>query len=285
MPGPYFTELTNRTLIHISGEETGEFLQGLVTCEVATLKPGQIAFGALLTPQGKILFDFFVIASTNGYIIDVDKSVADDLARRLTFYRLRRKIEIKPMDKRTHIFAVWGNGTDAGKVVADGIVAPDPRLAALGSRAYIRRAPEGAETRPLKDWHAHRVAHSMPEGGLDYAFGDVFPHEALMDQFRGVDFTKGCYVGQEVVSRMQHRGTARKRLIRVTSDKPLPGSGTELLCSGKACGVMAGSDGTTGLAMVRLDRVKGDTPQRMALAGSLPVTLSIPEWCSFDWPK
>ena len=278
------TELTGRKLLRVSGEDAPRFLHGLVTCDVEHLQPGEIAFGALLSPQGKILFDFFIVRSVNGFIIDTDASMAEDLAKRLNFYKLRAKVDITSMDERAHAFAIWGTGA-ADKAVADGVVASDPRLMEMGARAYIRRAPPDTGEAPLAAWHRHRIELGMPEGGLDFVFGNAFPHEALMDQFKGVDFAKGCYVGQEVVSRMQHRGTARKRLIKVTSETALPESGTEILVGGTACGALASTAGKAGLAMVRLDRAAAHATGTPAYAGTTEVTLSIQPWAGFDWPE
>ncbi|MGB7287637.1 MAG: folate-binding protein [Salaquimonas sp.] len=284
MSDPAFTELTNRALLNVTGEGAADFLQGIVTCEVAKLVPGEIAFGALLSPQGKILFDFFVVASTKGFIFDVEKSMAGDLAKRLAFYRLRAKIDIEPMDERTHVFSIWGANINPKSLLADGVICKDPRLAEMGYRAYIRRAPDGVDIKSMKQWNDHRIDQGMPEGGLDFSFGDAFPHEALMDQFKGIDFAKGCYVGQEVVSRMQHRGTARKRLIKVSASASLPNNGTEILSNGKACGSLTSNNGKTGIAMIRIDKVEGAGPLRTALAGSMQVELSIQDWCNFTWP-
>lgn len=277
-----FTELTTRALVRVSGDDAAKFLHGLVTCDVTHLKPGEATFGALLSPQGKILFDFFIIASTNGFILDVDKSMSEDFIRRLIFYRLRAKITIEPMDERAHVFAIWGK--NAEPPLADGVICADPRLNTMGYRAYIRRQPEGSKAKSLKDWHKHRIALGMPEGGLDYAFGAAFPHECLMDQFKGVDFTKGCYVGQEVVSRMQHRGTARKQIIHISAEGDLPSQGSEVLSNNKSCGEITSIAGKQGLAMVRLDRVEGIGATRSGIAGSTTIKLKIPNWCRFGWP-
>lgn len=280
-----FCKLTDRALLLISGDDAGKFLQGIVTCNVETLEVGQTSFGALLSPQGKILFDFFIIRSTNSLIIDVDASVAEGLVQRLTFYRLRAAVDIAPMDERTHVFAVFGGDGDPTRIVADGIVVTDPRLPAMGARAYIRRAPENAKLVSLDEWQQHRIRLGMPAGGIDYAFGDAFPHEAMMDQFEGVDFAKGCYVGQEVVSRMQHRGTARKRLIQVTCKGDLPIHGTDILADGKSCGNITGTAGTVGIANIRLDRAaKAIRSGGRFLAGTEPVDLKIQDWCNFTWP-
>ncbi|MCB1456886.1 MAG: folate-binding protein, partial [Nitratireductor sp.] len=124
------------------------------------------------------------------------------------------------------------------------------------------------------------------QGGQDYVYGDVFPHEVLMDQFGGVDFAKGCYVGQEVVSRMQHRGTARNRIIKVSADVPLPSFNTDILAGGKPAGTMGSSSGTHGLAMLRLDRIaRAMAKGEMVTAGSLAIKPEIQEWAKFTWPQ
>ncbi len=278
-----FTELDNRALLRISGGDATTFLQGLVTCDVGSLKTGEINFGALLSPQGKILFDFFIIAMAEGYMVDIDRSMATDFTKRLMFYRLRANVDIQPMDQRTNVFAIWGDNINAERIVADGIFMPDPRLTMMGMRGYLRRAPEGCNIRPIDDWNRFRISLGMPQGGHDFAFGNAFPHEALMDQFKGVDFKKGCYVGQEVVSRMQHRSSARKRLIQLLATSPLPEKSTEILCEGKTCGEITSTAGTFGMGMVRIDKPVGTGQDRIALAATTPVTLHIPDWCNFSW--
>ena len=241
-----FARLTTRALIRVGGEDAAKFLQALITCDVDHLAPGQAHFGALLTPQGKILFDFFVVRSEDGFLVDVDARMRDDLVKRLNFYKLRAKVEIAPAGEAMQVFAVWDGEAQGG-----GIAFPDPRLSEMGTRFYGEAAPQGEEA----DYDAHRLVLGMPEGGVDYAYGDTFPHEALMDQFDGVDFAKGCYVGQEVVSRMQHRGTARRRIVIVTADGALPPEGSDLLADGKPAGRLGTVSGRTGLALVRIDRV------------------------------
>jgi len=280
-----YCELTDRALVRIGGPEAAPFLNGLVTCEIEKMEVGALAFGALLSPQGKILFDFFILRSTQGFVLDVDQSMADDLIRRLMFYRLRAKVEIEPMDQRTSVFGIWGDVTSLPDIEADGVVAVDPRYDGMGWRGYLRRAPSGLTHSSLKAWNARRIAAGMPSGGIDFSFGGAFPHEALMDQMGGVDFKKGCYVGQEVVSRMQHRSTARKRLVMVSSTQALPESGSPILADGRTCGELASRTGKHGLAMVRIDKA-GEAIARgePILAGSTPVNLSIAKWCNFSWP-
>jgi folate-binding protein YgfZ len=282
----HFCKLEDRALVRVGGPDAATFLNGLITCEIGELKTGDLTFGALLSPQGKILFDFFILCSTQSFIIDVEKSMADDLIHRLTFYRLRAKVEIAPMDKRTNVYAIWGYDDALSSIEADGVIAPDPRLAAMGWRGYLRRAPKGPIESNMAAWNGLRIARGMPSGGHDFAFGDAFPHEALMDQFGGVDFKKGCFIGQEVVSRMQHRSTARKRFVKAASTSALPDRGSEIMAGGKSCGILTSVDGQSGLALVRIDRVAQALAEGLTLlAGTVGITLAIADWCRFTWPK
>jgi len=198
----------------------------------------------LLSPQGKILFDFFVVRDRDGFLIDVAKDQAAGLVKRLSMYKLRAKVAIAEAPG-AQVEARWPS--QAGSVT-------DPRHRKLGGRR-ITQSPVAFDPGSFETYHAHRIALGVPEGGKDYAFGDTFPHEALFDQLNGVSFTKGCYVGQEIVARMEHRGTARKRIVRVTGEGALPTAGTEVLAGDVAIGVMGSRAGQHGLALLRLDRV------------------------------
>jgi folate-binding protein YgfZ len=277
MTDVFTSPLADRSLVRIGGDDAPNFLQNLVTCNVERLEPGDGAFGALLTPQGKILFDFFLLRTEGGYLADIASKMAEDFARRLAFYRLRAKVTVEP-EKGLGVHAVWGG--EAPQVA--GLHIADPRLPQMGYRVYATAAPE----LPHGDYATHRIALGMPQGDEDYAYGDTFPHEALMDQFGGVDFTKGCYVGQEVVSRMQHRGTARNRVVMVSANGQLPPQGTQLSADGKPCGTMGSSAGTQGLAMLRLDRVSEALASGAGVfAADVPVTVTIQPWAKFGWPQ
>lgn len=281
----HFTELTDRKLLHVSGSDAVRFLHGIMTCNVETLDTGDAAFGALLSPQGKILFDFFIYRSSKSLIIDIDREQADAFVTRLQFYRLRADVSIEALKDTVGCFAVHGSMEERPPAL-NGIVYADPRLAKMGMRAYLETLPNGLAPKSLDVWHRLRIELGMPAGGIDYEFGDAFPHEALMDQFRGVDFTKGCYVGQEVVSRMQHRGTARKRLVKVSAETDLPDSGTAIMAGEKACGSITSVSGCKGIAMVRLDRAaKAMQDGEQLASGDVSVSLSIPDWCQFGWPE
>ena len=224
--------LSDRACLTVGGEGATEFLQNLVTCNVERLSPGEATFGALLTPQGKILFDFLIVRRDDGFLIDVAAERRADLMRRLLFYRLRAPVTIEESDA---IVTVRSDGTGVA----------DPRDGALGHRQWGAQdaAPAADGT---ADWHARRIERGIPECDRDYAPETTFPHEALMDRF-ALAFDKGCYVGQEVVSRMQHRGTARSRFVAVEGDA-FPAMGTPLTRDGRRVGVMGASARQRGLA-------------------------------------
>ncbi|GIL03207.1 MAG: folate-binding protein [Alphaproteobacteria bacterium] len=269
--------LDDRALARVGGEDAATFLQGLVTCDVERLGSGGAAFGALLSPQGKIQFDFFVTRLGDGFLFDVARPMRDDFIRRLNFYKLRAKVATAAEDGLA-IHAAWGGPCEA----AGGIAIADPRLAEMGTRVYSARAPQGE----AGDYEVHRISLGMPEGGKDFVYGDCFPHEALMDQFGGVDFAKGCYVGQEVVSRMQHRGTARTRIVMVEAEASLPAFNTDILAGGRPAGTMGSSAGRLGLARLRLDRVsEALAAGALVTAGSLVVTVRLQPWVRFGWPR
>jgi tRNA-modifying protein YgfZ len=269
--------LNDRALVRIGGADAETFLQGLFTCDLEDLEPGHAAFGALLTPQGKILFDFFLIRMADGYLADVASSIAADFVRRLNFYRLRARVEFS-MVENTTVLACWQKRpeTDGALCVAD------PRMAEMGWRLYGDAAPDCA----AGDYLAHRVSLGMPSGGEDYAYGDTFPHEALMDQFRGVDFSKGCFVGQEVVSRMQHRGTARKRVVMASAETKLPAPGTEIRAGSTVLGQLGSVSQNHGLALVRLDRAAREIASGNAVrAGEIVLKLGLQSFVNYDWPQ
>ena len=272
--------LADRSVVTVSGEEAGPFLQGILTCNVETLPEGEARLGALLSPQGKILFDFLVSKSEGGFRLDTAAGRVTDLVKRLTLYKLRAKVQLAA-DPAQGVAAAW----DGAETAADLAPVRDGRLDALGERLYFAVGAFSADA-TQDDYHTHRIGLSVPEGGRDFAFGDAFPHEALMDQLGGVDFRKGCYVGQEVVSRMQHRGTARTRIVPlVFSDDAAPEPGTEVSAGQKSLGVTGSASGGRALAMLRLDRL-GDAlaagePVR---AGGMIAGVERPAFATFAFP-
>lgn len=276
-----FALLEDRALILVSGPEAEHFLQNILTVDLETLKPGEAKPGALLTPQGKILFDFLISrAGADTFRIECRADMAGDFQRRLMLYKLRAKAEITKQDQSV-VTVRWQDDSTPSETDSTSVI--DTRFPSGSVRrdygaAFAQGDPEA--------WHAFRVASGIAESGLDYQLGDAFPHDVLLDQTGGVGFRKGCYVGQEVVSRMQHRGTARRRVLIASADQPLPAAGTDLTVNGRSVGTLGSTFGTTGLAIARIDRVKTalDDGQTI-LAGDVPVQLAIPAWAGFTFPQ
>jgi hypothetical protein len=275
--------LTHRSLLEIGGEERVSFLQGLVTNDVEALGRGEACFAALLSPQGKILFDFFAIDTGEAILLDCAAAEAPNLLKRLNFYKLRAKIALGDVSDRWRVAAAWGEGAGEMLTAGTSIAFEDPRVPALGFRGLIEEGKGANFPAVPVAYEEMRVAAAVPEGGKDYAYGDAFPHEACFDLLHGVSFTKGCYVGQEVVSRMQHRGTARTRVLAVSAEAPLPAGGAEILADGFAVGRLGSVAGTRGIALARLDRVGEALAKGQPLsAGGVAVTLSVPSWASYS---
>jgi folate-binding protein YgfZ len=286
--------LSDRGVVRVVGDEARAFLDRLVTSSVEGLQPAAARFAALLTPQGKIIVDFIVTEATEddggGFYIDVPRALAPELTKRLTFYKLRAKVTIEDLSDRLGVMAIWGDDT---KTTEHGLCYPDPRLPALGLRAILppetaaeAAADLGATLVPDDEsYDAHRIALGVPRGGHDFIYGDVFPHETDMDQLGGVDFTKGCFIGQEVVSRMEHRGTARTRIvpIRYADASPLPG--LPVVAGEKNVGALGSTAKGRGLALLRLDRVGDAMTQGTPIsAGGVEIWLEKPSWARFRFP-
>ena len=275
-------ELSGRAALRVRGEGARAFLQGLITNDLDKTAAGEAIHAGLLSPQGKILFDFFVVPDGADFLLDCRKETASALRQRLLFYRLRAKIDIEEAGLK--VAAAWGGATPVAPSGSHHF--SDPRLSALGYRILLPREAElqslGCRVAEEADYHAHRIELGVPEGGLDYAYGDTFPHEAVLDQLKGVDFRKGCFVGQEVVSRMEHRGTARTRIVGVSGDSPLPDRGTPVTAGALEIGTMGSASGNLGLAMVRLDRAENATRRgEPLLAAGTRISLRIPAWARF----
>jgi folate-binding protein YgfZ len=274
--------LPDRGVISVTGPDAEKLLQGVVTNDMDLLGSQPAIHAGLLTPQGKILFDFLVMKADGGFLLDVARDKAADLVKRLSLYKLRANVEIRDASSELVVFAMWG-GNPTSNTRPD---VTDPRLAELGIRFIAladavkdHEAASNGESVPPADYHAHRISLGVPEGGKDYAFGDAFPHEALFDQLHGVSFDKGCYVGQEVVSRMEHRGTARKRVVPVVAEAPLPAMGTEITAGDQLIGTLGSSAGNRGLALLRLDRAaEMQTKGADLMAGPVKVNIELPPW-------
>lgn len=293
MPSAY---LPDRGVVRITGPEAGAFLDRLLTADIAALAPGRATLAALLSPQGKILVDMLVAAvpeeEDGGYLIDCPRGLAADLAAKLVLYRLRAKVTIADLSDALGVAAVW-DGPAPEEL--DAFAYADPRLEdaglegagldGLGMRLIAPREAL-AGLGEADAYHARRIALGVPEGGKDYAYADAFPHEALLDQLGGVSFTKGCYVGQEVVSRMEHRNAARTRVVPlVFPDGVVASDGLEIVAGGRGLGRMGSGANGRGLALLRLDRVADAMAAgEPLLAGGLPFRLEKPAFARFGFP-
>jgi folate-binding protein YgfZ len=281
--------LPDRTVIKVIGDDARKFLHGLVTADMLSLTPRTARFCALLTPQGKIIADFFVAEAPpvdgGGFFLDVPRALGTTLFDKLNLYKLRAKVLIEDLAEILGVLAVWG-GTPTAKY---GLSYADPRLPALGTRIMIppHRAADaageiGASLVAADDYEAHRIGLGVPRGGVDFAYGDAIPHEADMDQLGGVDFAKGCYVGQEVVSRIEHRGIARTRAVPIRYDGGAPENGVAITAGERQVGTMGSAARGRGIALLRLDRV-AEAAEPLT-AGGVPIHLVKPDWARFSLP-
>jgi folate-binding protein YgfZ len=284
--------LSDRGVVKVSGDDGRGFLNGLFTVDIAKMTPGAARFGALLTPQGKIVADFFVYEATTedggGFLIDCSRALAGTLVDKLNFYKLRAKVKVEDLSSALGVMAVW-----PGTVESEyGPSFADPRLAALGSRIILSlegandaAADLGATVVEADAYDAHRIALGIPRGGLDFSYGDAFPHEADMDQLGGVDFDKGCYIGQEVVSRVEHRNSARSRIVSLTYSDQSPDDGVAVMAGDKQLGFVGSATGGHGIALLRLDRLGDALANGTQIeAGGIALTVRKPDWAKFAFP-
>jgi folate-binding protein YgfZ len=262
-----FTILSDRAVLSVSGAEAQSFLQGLITNDTAHAEQG--LYAALLTPQGKILFDFLLLARGGAYLIDCAADQRAALQKRLTLYRLRAKVEVAPRDD---LAIAWAKDPAA---LPDGYT--DPRLPALGTRAFV---PAGSGADGSVAYLAHRLSLGVPES-TDFGQDRMFALDAGLEELHGVSFNKGCYVGQELTARMKHRSTARKRLLLVESagDAPVPAPGTAISAGDVELGTIVSTYGRYGFAPIRLDRL-AEAGAAPATADGHPVMLHKQAWLS-----
>jgi folate-binding protein YgfZ len=261
--------LKDRAVVALEGGEARGFLQGLVTNDMTRLAPGSGLYAALLTPQGKILYDFLIVEGDGAVLLDCAADSADALVRRLTMYRLRAKIGIALRPQ----LAVYVGLT--GRPAERAVTFPDPRLAALGPRSIGATAEMPDFLGGPAPYHAERLALGVPEAA-DFGSDRIFALDAGLEELHGVAFDKGCYVGQELTSRMKHRGTARKRILGVRADRALPPPGAKITSDGTEVGEIISTYGLEGFALLRLDRLR-DAKASLA-ADTLSVSVVTPEW-------
>jgi folate-binding protein YgfZ len=260
--------LSDRALISVEGPDWRRFLQGLLSNDIEALSPGEMRFAALLTPQGKFLFEMFVIPHGEGCLLEVQTERRDALIERLSMYRLRAQVKLSP--RGGTVGAVWPwSGDEAGMGWLR-----DPRLEALGWRGIDAESPADAMHVSADDYDVHRLALGVPDLGRDLVPDKTYPIEADFDLLNGIDFRKGCFIGQETTSRMKRRGAIKTRMAPVAFEGAPPAFGTEILAGDLRAGeVLAGRDGRA-MALLRLDRIEGAA---LTAAGKA-VQAELPPW-------
>lgn len=254
--------LDSRAVIAVTGPDARSFLNGLLSQEVETLADGELRFAGLLTPQGRLLYDLFVLGTPDGLLLDVAAEHRDAIIARLSMYKLRAKVALTLSPLK--VFANFSAPSEEAEAFAD------PRLPSLGARAY---ADALATTATEDDYEAHRLALGAP-GPADWGVDKTYPIEANFDLLNGIDFKKGCFVGQETTSRMKRRGAIKNRMLPITFDGPPPAVGTEVLAGALRAGeVLSGRDGRA-MALLRLDRIEGAA----LVADGRPVSVERPDW-------
>lgn len=276
--------LDDRAVLAISGPQAREFLQGLVTNDViGGLAPGNGLYTALLSPQGKILFDFLVTEGDGALLLDTARDTADVLLKKLKMYRLRARIDVELREPLCVYVNLAGHPDNRPTPYADrAITFTDPRLAALGRRSIGARAEMPANLAGPRAYHEHRIALGVPEGA-DFGFEKIFALDAGLDELNGVSFTKGCYIGQELTSRMKHRATSRKRILTASADTALPAAGASVTRGGTDIGELVSVYDNRGFALVRLDRLE-ETSGDVRI-GEIQVALNKPAWLAGASPS
>ncbi|MGD1935843.1 MAG: YgfZ/GcvT domain-containing protein [Candidatus Phaeomarinobacter sp.] len=282
-----FAELTDRAVLRASGNDMHELLQRLVTGNLDHVVPGHGVYSLLLTPQGKFLFDFFMVSDPThegAILIDCAASRVADFQKRLTMYKLRADVTFENITADFGVLAQWGN--EAAPLPGQ-MAYPDPRSAFLGVRMIaprgdletVRDSLSGDAATP-EDYRAFCVGLGVPDGSMDIGAEKDFPIENNLDLLNGIDFHKGCFVGQEVASRTHRKGKARKRLVIAAVDGDTPKAGTDVTIGDAKVGSIAGVAGGSALALVFTDRV-AKTQSLEARADKSKLTLSVPGYASF----
>ena len=250
--------LGDRGVVRVSGPDASQLLQGLITNDIERTKNGGAIYAALLTPQGKVLFDFFIVERDGAYLFDIDGGASANFVRRLTMYKLRADVQIVDVSEAFEVRAFFGDQNGA-ELAGDGFI--DPRLEAMGWRLISPRAdgpdasplPE-AQAAPAEDYETWRIAQGIPAFGSEILSEKTFPLDFNLDLLNAIDFQKGCYVGQEVTSRTKRRGSIRKRLLQFQVAGETPAPETPVMAGDSEIGTTYSAASGVGLALIRLDR-------------------------------
>ncbi|HBF30595.1 folate-binding protein YgfZ [Rhizobium sp.] len=267
--------LADRAFLRLSGPDSRSFLNNIITADVESVPQGCAGVAALLTPQGKILFEFLLYPQGDDVLLEVSSAESNALLRRLTMYKLRAAVTITVEDIQG-VTVSWNDATPDGS-------AEDLRFKAAGQTLWRKPGHHGSDA--LAAYTDLRILNGIAEAGQDYALQDAFPHDVLLDLNGGVSFKKGCYVGQEVVSRMQHRKTARRRVVIVTATAALSGASAELRADDRPLGTLGTVNGTHGLAIARIDRIGEALAKGSSITiGDEAVSVRMPDWTGIEFP-
>ncbi|MGE0254429.1 MAG: folate-binding protein YgfZ [Alphaproteobacteria bacterium] len=291
--GGRWTMLDGRGAVRVDGPDARDFLQRVITQDLGRVGPEQAAWGALLTPQGKFLHEFFLVEHDGALLLDGEAPRCGDLAQRLSRYRLRARVTVAP-EPAFAVAAAWGDGAPAAlglpairgaaRVFAGGVAFNDPRHDGLGARVLAPRAGLAtalvaaglAEADPA-GWDAVRLACGVPDGSRDLEIDRSVLLEANFDLLDGIDWSKGCYIGQEVTARTRYRGLLKRRLVGVAIDGPTPPPGTPVTLDGREIGEMRSAAGGRGLALLRLDALAGAAGAPLAAGPARLVADPLPD--------
>lgn len=280
----YYAPLADRAMLALSGADTSDFLQGIITKDMRHIPQQGAIFAALLSPQGRFLFDFFITRHEDRFLLETDKTRLPDLVKRLTMYCMRSKVQFEELPDMK-IIAMWGNEPQKSNS-GNAICYADPRLNELGWRILYRDQEPSTFTGMTEgNYTHHRISLGVPEGSKDLIADRSLLLEYGYDELHGVDFDKGCYVGQEVTARSKHRATLRKFIYQVQTSESLPPQGTLVMAGDREVGVMASSEGNSGLAHLRVEEVEKAGRQIPLLAGGKVLTAQLPRWCKTSFAQ
>lgn len=294
MSEPFFVPLPERGVVAVTGPDARKFLQGLVSNDVNKVTANQAIHAAFLTPQGKYLHDFFIVEAADGtLLLDCEKDRQDDLMKRLKLYKLRAKADLADVGALWSIAALPGaaaiaalgleDRTGAAAAKAGGVVYVDPRIADLGARAIMPAgtlADLGVAEGSRADYDRLRLTLGVPDGSRDLEVEKSILLESGFDELNGVDWKKGCYMGQELTARTKYRGLVKKRLMPVEVSGSLPPAGTPVTLNGKEVGEIRSSADGLGLALIRLEHLEGGATPEFEAAGAR-ITPRKPAWANF----
>jgi len=272
---PHIALLPSRGVLAVSGPDARGFLDNILTNNLDQVSGTRAVYAALLTPQGKLLFDFFIVEHEGAFLLDCHKDHLPALMKRLTMYRLRAKVEIEDASEDWQVVAAFGESAERAGL--PGVAFDDPRLAALGKRALVPGNAELKTNATESDYEIRRLSLGVPNMPLDAGQDQTFMLEANFDELHGVDFQKGCYIGQELASRMKRKNGLRKRLLLVVLEGPLPEPGTDVVAGDRRIGELRTGIGNRAIAYLRLDRL-ADAKDEQLTVGGAPLTVDWPDW-------